>query len=139
MRHPQVRRIAFIGQKIQIAAAETGVKDVSLELGRKNALIAFPDTDPEAVAEAAVRGTDFSWSGQSCGSTSRLVVHRSLREPVVAGIMRRIGELRLGDPFDESTDVGALVSQDQYAKVLRRGLPPAPRCLAGRVPSAGSG
>jgi acyl-CoA reductase-like NAD-dependent aldehyde dehydrogenase len=62
---------------------------------------------------------NFSWSGQSCGSTSRLVVHRSLREQVVAEIVRLIGELRVGDPFDDRTDVGALVSQDQYAKVLR--------------------
>jgi acyl-CoA reductase-like NAD-dependent aldehyde dehydrogenase len=100
-------------------AAQTGVKDISLELGGKNALIAFPDADPVAVADAAVRGMNFSWSGQSCGSTSRLVVHRSLREQVVAEVVRRIGELRLGDPFDDTTDVGALVSHDQYAKVLR--------------------
>jgi acyl-CoA reductase-like NAD-dependent aldehyde dehydrogenase len=124
VRHPQVRRIAFIGsaptgRKIQEAAAQTGVKDISLELGGKNALIAFPDADPVAVADAAVRGMNFSWSGQSCGSTSRLVVHRGLRDRVVAEVVRRIGELRLGDPFDDTTDVGALVSQDQYAKVLR--------------------
>jgi len=124
VRHPAVRRIAFIGsaptgQRIQEAAAQTGIKDVSLELGGKNALIAFPDTDPTEVAGAAVRGMNFSWSGQSCGSTSRLVVHRSLRERVVAEIVRLIGELRIGDPLDATTDVGALVSQDQYAKVLR--------------------
>ena len=124
VRHPAVRRIAFIGsaptgQRIQEAAAQTGIKDVSLELGGKNALIAFPDTDPIEVAGAAVRGMNFSWSGQSCGSTSRLVVHHSLRERVVAEIVRLIGELRIGDPLDATTDVGALVSQDQYAKVLR--------------------
>jgi acyl-CoA reductase-like NAD-dependent aldehyde dehydrogenase len=124
VRHPDVRRIAFIGsaptgRRIQEAAAQTGVKDVSLELGGKNALIAFPDADPLAVAAAAVRGMNFSWSGQSCGSTSRLLVHRSLHDRVVAEIVRLVGELRLGDPFDERTDVGALVSQEQYAKVLR--------------------
>ncbi|MFF4597465.1 aldehyde dehydrogenase family protein [Amycolatopsis sp. NPDC001319] len=124
VRNPHARRIAFIGsaatgRKIQEAAAQTGVKDVSLELGGKNALIAFPDADPIAVAESAVRGMNFSWSGQSCGSTSRLVVHHSLRERVVAEIVRLIGELRIGDPFDEATDVGALVSQEQHAKVLR--------------------
>lgn len=124
VRHPATRRIAFIGsaltgRKIQEAAAQTGVKDVSLELGGKNALLAFADADPLAVAEAAVRGMNFSWSGQSCGSTSRLVVHHSLRERVVAEVVRLIGELRVGDPFDDDTDIGALVSQDQYAKVLR--------------------
>jgi acyl-CoA reductase-like NAD-dependent aldehyde dehydrogenase len=124
VRHPATRRIAFIGsaatgRSIQEAAAQTGVKNVSLELGGKNALLAFPDADPLAVAQAAVRGMNFSWSGQSCGSTSRLVVHHSLHERVVAEIVRQVSELRVGDPFDEDTDIGALVSQDQYAKVLR--------------------
>lgn len=124
VRHPQVRRIAFIGsaptgQKIQEAAAQTGVKDISLELGGKNALLAFPDADPLAVADSAVRGMNFSWSGQSCGSTSRLVVHQSIREQVVVEIVRLIGELTVGDPFDDGTDVGALVSTAQHAKVLR--------------------
>jgi len=62
---------------------------------------------------------NFNWAGQSCGSTSRLVVHSSLRAAVVDEVVRLIGELRLGDPFDESTDVGALVSGDQFDKVLR--------------------
>ncbi|HEX4362755.1 MAG TPA: aldehyde dehydrogenase family protein [Pseudonocardia sp.] len=122
--HPDIRRIAFIGSAptglaIQRAAARTHVKHVTLELGGKNALIAFPDADPLAVAAAAVRGMNFNWAGQSCGSTSRLVAHSSLRAAVVSEVVRLIGELRLGDPFDESTDVGALVSGDQFDKVLR--------------------
>ncbi|WP_239155162.1 aldehyde dehydrogenase family protein [Amycolatopsis sp. FDAARGOS 1241] len=102
VRHPRIRRIAFIGSAatglaIQRAAAETSVEHVSLELGGKNALVAFPDADPAKVAAAAVRGMNFSWSGQSCGSTSRLVVHEDIREQTVAEIRRIIGELRLGD------------------------------------------
>ncbi|WP_326835434.1 aldehyde dehydrogenase family protein [Amycolatopsis rhabdoformis] len=123
VRHPRIRRIAFIGSArtglaIQRAAAETVVKHVTLELGGKNALVAFPDADPAQVAAAAVRGMNFSWSGQSCGSTSRLVVHEDIREETVAEVERLLGELRLGDPFDERTDVGALVSRQQYEKVL---------------------
>ncbi|EEI19817.1 hypothetical protein HMPREF0497_1385, partial [Lentilactobacillus buchneri ATCC 11577] len=56
------------------AAAET-VKPVLLELGGKNALIAYPDVDPATVASAVVAGMNFSWCGQSCGSTSRAFIH----------------------------------------------------------------
>ncbi|MBB5157201.1 aldehyde dehydrogenase family protein [Saccharopolyspora phatthalungensis] len=123
VRHPQIRRVAFIGSAatglaIQRAAAETSVKHVTLELGGKNALVAFADADPVRVAAAAVRGMNFSWSGQSCGSTSRLVVHEDIREQTVAEIMRLIDGLSLGSPFDERTDVGALVSEQQFAKAM---------------------
>ena len=124
VRHPAIRRIAFIGSaatglKIQQAAAETGVKQISLELGGKNAMVAFPDADPVAVAKSVVGGMNFAWAGQSCGSTTRLVVHEDSRDRVVEEILRLVGALRVGDPFDESTDVGALVSHDQFAKVTR--------------------
>jgi len=62
---------------------------------------------------------NFSWSGQSCGSTSRLVLHEDIHDAVVAEVVRLVAELRVGDPFDEGTDVGALVSRDQYDKVVR--------------------
>jgi acyl-CoA reductase-like NAD-dependent aldehyde dehydrogenase len=122
VRHPSIRRIAFIGSAptglaIQRAAAETAVKHVTLELGGKNAMIAFPDADPAEVAAAVVRGMNFSWSGQSCGSTTRLIVHEEMHEAVTAEIVRIVGGLRIGDPFDEATDVGALVSQAQFDKV----------------------
>src|SRR5690606_29188583 len=65
--HPDIRRIAFIGSpqtglRVQRAAAETTVKHVTLELGGKNALIAFPDADPKAVAASVVRGMNFTWA-----------------------------------------------------------------------------
>ncbi len=120
--HPDIRRIAFIGSpqtglRVQRAAAETTVKHVTLELGGKNALIAFPDADPKAVAASVVRGMTFTWAGQSCGSTSRLVVHEDIREETVAEVVRLIRDMRIGDPFDEQADVGCLVSPEQFAKV----------------------
>ena len=80
VRHPRVKRIAFIGQPasgmaIQKAAAETAVKHVTLELGGKNPLIAFADADIEKVAQSAVGGMNFGWQGQSCGSMSRILLH----------------------------------------------------------------
>src|SRR2546423_9175462 len=71
-RHPNIKRIAFTGsvptgRAIQRAAAEGGIKHVTLELGGKNPLIAFPDMDPDTVAAIAVGGMNFASQGQSCG------------------------------------------------------------------------
>jgi 2-formylbenzoate dehydrogenase len=125
VRHPAVRRIAFIGSEptgraIQRAAAETGVKHVTLELGGKNALIACPDADPDRVADAATAGMNFSWSqGQSCGSTSRLLVHADLADEVIDGVRRRAQSIRIGSPLDPTTEMGTLVDRRQYDKVMR--------------------
>jgi acyl-CoA reductase-like NAD-dependent aldehyde dehydrogenase len=124
VQHPRVRRIAFTGSaptglKIQQSAAQVGVKHVSLELGGKNALIAFADADPKEIARGAVRGMNFSWSGQSCGSTSRLLIHRSILDATLAELTSIVIGMKLGDPFDPASDVGTLVSQDQYDKVMR--------------------
>ena len=80
VRHPKIKRISFIGSvptglAIQRSAAEVGVKKVTLELGGKNPMIVFPDVDLDEVAQAAIAGMNFSWQGQSCGSTSRLLIH----------------------------------------------------------------
>lgn len=123
VRHPGVKRIAFIGsvptgQAIQRAAAESGIKHVTLELGGKNPMIVFPDNDPEEIAKAAVGGMNFTWAGQSCGSTSRLLVHDDLYDAVVARVAALVDGLRLGDPFDTATDMGPLNSKVQLNKVL---------------------
>lgn len=121
-RHPDVRRISLTGSveaglAIGRAAAETAIKTVSLELGGKNPLVALPDADPDAVAAAVVDGMNLTSSaGQSCGSTSRLVVHASLRERVVEAVADRMAALRLGDPLDPETRMGPLVSAAQVDK-----------------------
>jgi betaine-aldehyde dehydrogenase len=130
VRHPDVARIAFIGgadagRRIQQSAAATGVKTVTLELGGKNPLIVFGDADVDAAIEGAVRGMNFGWQGQSCGSTSRLYVHRSLFETVVSGIAERLDRIVVGDPLDPLVEMGSLSNRAQYEKVLaylRQGL-----------------
>jgi acyl-CoA reductase-like NAD-dependent aldehyde dehydrogenase len=122
--HPQVRRIAFtgsaeIGRMIQARAAEVAVKHVSLELGGKNPIVVFPDADVEAAVDGALRGMAFTWQGQSCGSTSRLLVHRSLHEQVVGRLAEEMDALRSGLPEDEATDTGAIVHRGQFDKVMR--------------------
>lgn len=125
VRHPDVRRIGFIGsgatgRAIQRDGADVGVKDVTLELGGKNALIAFPDADLDEVASGAVAGMNFAWSqGQSCGSTSRLLLHRSIAEPVLERIVKRMEAIRIGSPLDAKTEMGTMASRAQYDKALR--------------------
>jgi acyl-CoA reductase-like NAD-dependent aldehyde dehydrogenase len=124
-RHPAVRRIGFIGsdvtgRAIQRDAAEVGVKDVTLELGGKNALIAFPDADPDAVAAGAVGGMNFARSaGQSCGSTSRLLLHESIADDVLNRVVARMSAIRIGSPLDPETQMGTVATRAQYDKTLR--------------------
>ncbi len=122
-RHPAIKRIGFTGSvqtglAIQRAAAESTVKHVSLELGGKNPLIAFPDMDPERIAEVAVAGMNFAWQGQSCGSTSRLLLHESLYQPVLKRVVERVEALRLGDPLDPQSQMGPINSKAHYQRVL---------------------
>ena len=125
VRHPWVQRIGFIGspetgRAIQRDAAEVGVKNVSLELGGKNAQIVFPDADLESAASAAVQGMNFTWTaGQSCGSTSRLLLHESIADQLTSDVARRVESIRVGHPLDETTQMGPLISEAQYSKTLR--------------------
>ena len=123
VRHPRIKRIAFIGspetgRAIQRAAAEVAVKHVSLELGGKNPMIVFPDCDPDSVAEAAVVGMNFSWQGQSCGSLSRLLLHEDIHDRVLDAVVERVAALRLGDPLEEETDVGPVNSETHRSRIL---------------------
>src|SRR6266487_1379506 len=119
--HPGVAKVALIGsvptgRAVMRAAAET-VKPVLLELGGKNALIAFPDADPEAVAAGIVAGMNFTWCGQSCGSTSRAFVHSSIHAAVAASVKERCRAFKPGLPTDMATTMGALSSRAQYERV----------------------
>ncbi|MFI6698627.1 aldehyde dehydrogenase family protein [Streptomyces sp. NPDC050509] len=122
VRHPLIRRIGFIGSDrvgriIQRDAAEVGVKDISLELGGKNALIVCPDADLEAAAEGIVNGMNFAWSaGQSCGSTSRVLLHASIAGEVLPLVRDRVAAIRIGSPVDPGTQMGPLASPAQYDK-----------------------
>jgi acyl-CoA reductase-like NAD-dependent aldehyde dehydrogenase len=123
VRHPLVRRIGFTGSvatglAIQRAAASAAVKHVTLELGGKNPFIVFPDADLERVIDMAVAGMNFSWAGQSCGSTSRLLLHESIHDRVVEGVAARMAALRLGSPLDLASEMGPVNSARQHARVM---------------------
>ncbi|WP_246726586.1 aldehyde dehydrogenase family protein [Antarcticirhabdus aurantiaca] len=120
--HPGVAKVTLIGsvaagRAVMRAASET-IKPVLLELGGKNALIAYPDSDPRIVARAAVAGMNFTWCGQSCGSTSRAFVHSRILDDVLEEMERSVARFRPGIPTRPSTTMGALVSRSHFERVM---------------------
>jgi acyl-CoA reductase-like NAD-dependent aldehyde dehydrogenase len=103
---------------IQRAAAEAAVKHVTLELGGKNAMVVFADSDVDAAAAGAVFGMNFTWSGQSCGSNSRLLVQRPIYDAVLARVAELVQARHIGDPLDESSEQGTMINRAQYEKSL---------------------
>jgi acyl-CoA reductase-like NAD-dependent aldehyde dehydrogenase len=122
--HPTVKRIAFTGSvptglRIQKSAAESGhVKNISLELGGKNAMVVFPDADLEESVEGAIFGMNFNvCQGQSCGSNSRVLVHRKLYDEFVQRSAEKLREYRVGVAYADETDMGPLVSAQHHERV----------------------
>jgi betaine-aldehyde dehydrogenase len=122
VKHPLVKKVALIGAvptgvAVLRNAAEK-VMPVALELGGKNPLIICPDADVGTAIRGAIAGMNFTWAGQSCGSTSRCFVHESLYHKVIEGIAKLLPTLhRCGDPTDPSTTMGCLISEAQFKKV----------------------
>ncbi len=126
VRHPKTRRIAFTGgldtgRAVLRLAAESGIiKHVTLELGGKNPMIVFPDARMDKAVESAVMGMNFHWcQGQSCGSTSRLFLHKKIHDEFLDRLIQRVARIKIGSPLDPDTEMGCLVSKEQYDKTLR--------------------
>ncbi|MDX6512750.1 MAG: aldehyde dehydrogenase [Gaiellaceae bacterium] len=118
--HPGVDKIAFtgsteVGKAIQRRLAGTG-KKLTLELGGKAANIVFDDAALDQAVEGIVNGIYFN-QGHVCCAGSRLFVQESIYEPVVAKLKRRLSTLRVGDPLDKNTDVGAINSAEQLERI----------------------
>ncbi|WP_033290650.1 aldehyde dehydrogenase family protein [Amycolatopsis jejuensis] len=129
--HPEIRRIAFIGsvstgRAIQEAAARSAVKTVTLELGGKNPMLVFPGVDVQEAAQGAFDGMNFtSTQGQSCGATSRILVHDQLHDEFVSALAERMTAVRLGPPLDPAATMGPLISRPHLESVhgwVQRGL-----------------
>jgi betaine-aldehyde dehydrogenase len=122
--HPDVRRLAFIGsvdigRAIMARAASVAVKAVTLELGGKNPIVVFPDADLDEAVEGVVRGMNFTWQGQSCGSCSRVLIEDGIYDEFVERLAERMSSLRSGMPDRDETDTGAIVHERQWEKVKR--------------------
>jgi betaine-aldehyde dehydrogenase len=121
--HPGVPRIAFTGSvasgRAVLRAAAHDIKHVTLELGGKNPMVVFDDADPRLAAAGAVAGMNLRRSmGQSCQSNSRVLVHRAIKDEFLSAVQEIVVGLRVGDPHDETTDLGPLAFADHYNRVL---------------------
>jgi acyl-CoA reductase-like NAD-dependent aldehyde dehydrogenase len=120
--HPDIRKVSFTGsvatgRAVMAAAAPSG-KQLTLELGGKNAQIVFPDADLDRAAQGIMLGA-FLNQGQMCTSGSRVYAHHEIADELLRRILDLIARLRIGDPFNKATDIGALAHHGHMDRVLR--------------------
>lgn len=120
--HPDIEKVSFTGsvptgKKVMAGAAESSLKDVTMELGGKSPLIITEDADVNMAADIAVMANFFS-SGQVCTNGTRVFVPKSMQKAFEDAVVERVKRIRLGDPMDEQTNFGPLVSQMQLDKTL---------------------
>jgi aldehyde dehydrogenase (NAD+) len=118
--HPDINKVAFtgstdVGKKIAAALVGSG-KKLTLELGGKAANILFEDAPIDQAVEGIIAGIYFN-QGHVCCAGSRLLVQESIHEAVIRKLRDRIGTLRVGDPLDKNTDVGAINSREQLQRI----------------------
>jgi len=121
--HPDVAAVGLIGSvpagKAVLHSAADTMKRCLLELGGKNAMVIYPDADIERAVDGAVRGMNFTWCGQSCGSTSRLFLHESVHDRFVEQMIALLRERhRPGLATHMDTTMGALINRTQYERSL---------------------
>ena len=127
--HPLVRKVTFtgsveVGRIVSKAAAEKLVP-VTLELGGKSPMIVFADCDFEKTVMGAITSMRFTRQGQSCTAASRIYVERPIFQRFVDALAAKVDAMRMGDPLDEATDIGTIISPDQFKKVesfIKEGL-----------------
>ena len=119
--HPDVRKVTFTGSvetgKIIYQAAAKKLIPVTLELGGKSPMIVMADADLDQAAQGAISGMRFTRQGQSCTAASRMFLHESIHDEFVGKLKVLADKLVIGDPLEESTDIGTIISRDQYDKV----------------------
>jgi acyl-CoA reductase-like NAD-dependent aldehyde dehydrogenase len=120
--HPDVRKVSLTGSaatgRAVMAAAAPSTKQVTLELGGKNAQIVFPDADLDRAAQGIALGA-FLNQGQMCTSGSRVFVHQSIASELQRRVLDLVPRLRVGNPFDKDTTVGAIAFERHLQNVLR--------------------
>jgi betaine-aldehyde dehydrogenase len=121
--HAGIEKISFTGgtvtgKKVMAIASSSTLKDVTMELGGKSPLIIFSDANLDRAADVAMMANFYS-SGQVCTNGTRVFVHRSQLKAFEQKIVARVNRIRIGDPMDESTNFGPLVSASHMQNVLR--------------------
>jgi betaine-aldehyde dehydrogenase len=136
-RHPDIRKVSLTGEvgtgKAVMSDAAQSLKSVTLELGGKSPLIVFDDAKLDNAVAGALLANFYS-SGQVCSNGTRVFVHRSIKPAFLERLAKRVGAMRIGDPMNPETQVGALVSEQHMHKVLSyidRGRAEGARVLTG--------
>ena len=119
---PRIAKVSLTGSvetgRQVYAAAGAGIKHVTMELGGKSALIVFDDADLDNAVGGALLG-NFYATGQVCSNGTRVFVHRNIHDAFIERCVQRTEAIRIGDPQDEATQMGPLVSQTQLDTVMR--------------------
>nr|WP_322940527.1 betaine-aldehyde dehydrogenase [Pseudomonas sp. s4] len=120
--HPGIEKVSFTGgtvtgKKVMASASSSSLKEVTMELGGKSPLIIFEDADLDRAADIAVMANFYS-SGQVCTNGTRVFVPRMLQARFEAKVLERVKRIRLGDPLDDATNFGPLVSYAHMERVL---------------------
>jgi len=145
-RHPLVRKLSFTGStedgKLIMHAAADRIVPVSLELGGKSPAIVFPDADEARTVDGVISGMRVTRQGQSCTAGSRLFLHRSIFDSFLTKLAAKLTTLKIGDPVDEATDMGAIINRKQFDRVCSYiedglGQKDARLVLGGLPPNAG--
>ena len=120
-RHPQIRKVSLTGEvgtgKAVMADAAASLKHVTLELGGKSPLIVFDDARIDNAVAGALLANFYS-AGEVCSNGTRVFVHRGIKAEFVQRLKARAAAMRVGDPMDPNTQVGALISEAHMDKVL---------------------
>lgn len=122
VRHPKIQKVSFTGsvesgRSVYQNAAEK-IIPATLELGGKSPLIICQDADLDAAVQCAFDGMRFTRQGQSCSAASRLLLHEDIHDEFIKKLLALLKTKKIGDPLDESTDIGTLISKRQFDKVL---------------------
>ena len=119
--HPGVRKLSFTGStevgKLIMEAASRRIVPVSLELGGKSPSIVYPDANEDWAVEGIIAAMRFTRQSQSCTAGSRLFLHDSIFDSFLEKLVAKTSTLKLGDPLDEATDMGAIISEKQFKRV----------------------
>lgn len=141
--HPDVNKVTFTGSvetgRIVYKTAAEKLIPVTLELGGKSPMIVMADADIDKAVDGAITGMRFTRQGQSCTAASRIFVHDAVHDAFVERLAAKVNGLKMGDPMDEATDIGAIVSIQQFEKVrsyirIGRETPGAEALVCSRLP-----
>src|SRR5262245_8311005 len=121
--HPGVRKLSFTGStevgKLIMRAAADRIVPVSLELGGKSPSIVYPDASEDWVVDGIIAAMRFTRQSQSCTAGSRLFLHADIFDGFLGKLAEKTAKLKIGDPLDEASDIGAIINEKQFTKVCR--------------------